>query len=177
MGSLLYVVKHSKIELSNAVCEISKYMYKANIRSIQGSYMCNKLSIWYKILLQPDEILSYYNSSSIRFRYFSLTFVMDHFKRLHFRCGIFRTVYPIKVLYGINNTHDLWNPVTDYSGINLAAWQSMYFLAHIPSILFLRLKWVFGPFYLLFPWFSLTLPTVWVILIISIYSYLHLCPS
>ena len=95
----------------------------------------------------------------------SLTSVINCFKYLYFWCGVFRVGFSIKSPYEITTTHNLWSPITDQSGINLSAWQSIYFVAHIQSIWFLPLKRVSGHFFLLFTWLSLTFPTVWGILI------------
>ena len=81
-----------------------------------------------------------------RFRKIYLIFRIDHCRHLTFGRRIFRMDHPVKALHGIYTTHALWYPIHDHNGINIAAWQSMSFVAKIPSIWFLPLKCISGTF-------------------------------
>ena len=80
-------------------------------------------------------------------RYFTLTFRIEHWWYLHFWCEIFRIGYPIKALHRICTTKSLLYPMSDQSGRNIAAWQSISFVGLISPIWFPSLKWVSGIFF------------------------------
>ena len=101
-------------------------------------YPCKPIQFWltlcaHKILFKT-------------FQTFSQAFVIEHCIRLPFGRGIFRISSTIKNSYRIYITKDLWYPMPDPSGINLAARHSMYCVAQILSIWFLPLKGIACPF-------------------------------
>ena len=101
------------------------------------------------------------------FQIFPLTFIIEHQRCLDFGRVIFSIETPIKALYIILTTQDLWYTMPSQSGKILPHGSKYVFVAKMFSTWSPLWSIVLVTFSLYFPLLSLSFSTVWSLLIIS----------
>ena len=154
-----YAYVHCWLEIDALIIHFIQLLYYVNI---SFSLMLLRLSFFFIHSMFGLKLFSLYDASlfafifwlsksySRHFRYFLLTFGIEHCIRIYFMIVIFRMGSSIKSSYGISTTHALWYPITDYSGWNIAAWQLISFVSQMSSIYFFLWSVLLVPFTLSF---------------------------